>query len=190
MSEENTQTNNEQTLSTNDSTKADNKNVPYDRFTEVNTHKNDAVKEVQSLQAQIDKLNSANKAKEEDELAKQGEYKQLLENTKQELEQFKTKASQWDSYQTNRRGNLMERLTDDTDKEIADGLSLEKLEKYVDKVSTKNVPSTSQARAGNAKAGDFGGYSSYAEWATKDPQGYEKGKKDKTNSNINIGWHD
>ena len=92
MEKESTQTNNEQTLSTNDSTEAVDKNVPYDRFSEVNTQKNDALKQVDSLQAQLDKMNQANKTKQEEELAKQGEYKQLLDNTKKELEGFKTKA--------------------------------------------------------------------------------------------------
>ena len=36
---------------------------------------------------------------------------------------IKTKAEQWDSYQTNRRTSLMEKLTDDSDKDIAEGLS-------------------------------------------------------------------
>tara|TARA_R100000808_G_C2126013_1_gene136281 strand:- start:472 stop:1044 length:573 start_codon:yes stop_codon:yes gene_type:complete len=190
MEKESTQTNNEQTLSTNDSTEAVDKNVPYDRFSEVNTQKNDALKQVESLQAQLDKMNQANKTKQEEELAKQGEYKQLLDNTKKELEGFKTKAEQWDSYQTNRRTSLMEKLTDDSDKDIAEGLSLDKLEKYVDKVVVKNAPSTSQARAGSAKAGDFGGYGSYTEWATKDPKGYEEAKKTSTNTGITIGWSD
>ena len=188
MEKESTQTNNEQTLSTNDSTEAVDKNVPYDRFSEVNTQKNDALKQVESLQAQLDKMNQANKTKQDEELAKQGEYKQLLDNTKKELEGFKTKAEQWDSYQTNRRTSLMEKLTDDSDKDIAEGLSLDKLEKYVDKVVVKNVPSTSQARAGSAKAGEFGGYSSYVEWATKDPEGYKNANQTIQGQGIKIGY--
>ena len=189
MSEENTQATNETNIVKNESTEA-NKNVPYDRFSEVNTQKNDALKQIQSLQGQIDKMSDANKQKADDELAKQGEYKTLLDNTKQELEGFKTKADQWDSYQTNRRDSLMERLTDDSDKDIAEGLSLEKLEKYVDKVVKVNAPSTSQARATTGKAGDFGGYQSYEEWASKDPKGYKATNQANATKGIKIGYGD
>tara|TARA_R110000824_G_scaffold178361_11_gene358033 strand:+ start:1159 stop:1719 length:561 start_codon:yes stop_codon:yes gene_type:complete len=175
MSGENTQTNNEQTLSTNDSTHAVDKNVPYDRFSEVNTQKNDAVKQVESLQSQLDKMNQANKSREEEELAKQGEYKQLLDNTKKDLEGFKTKADQWDSYQTNRRTSLMEKLSNDTSKSIAEGLSLDKLEMYVDnEVAKINAPSTSTARAANGKTDDFGGFETLEEFAMANPLEAEK----------------
>ena len=65
MSEESTQTNNEQTLSTNDSTEAVDKNVPYNRFSEVNSQKNDALEQVGKLQAKIDNLNQTQKNKEQ-----------------------------------------------------------------------------------------------------------------------------
>ena len=180
MEENTTQVATESNSVKNEGTEADNKNVPYDRFTEVNTQKNNAMKQVESLQSQLDKVNLANKTKQEEELAKQGEYKTLLDNTKEELEGFKNKADQWDSYQTSRRSSLMDRLTDDYDKDIADGLSLDKLEKYVDRVSKVSGPTTSQARAGNAQAGEYGGYETALEWVTKDPESYEKAKaKDK-----------
>ena len=179
MSEENTaQVSGDQNSGTNVSTEAENKNAPYNRFSEVNAQKNDALKQVQNLQSQIDKLNQANKTAQEEELAKQGEYKTLLENTQKERDGLKIKAEEWDSYKATKRSALMEKLTDDVDRDIAEGLSLTKLEKYVDhRVLKNNVPSTSQARAGNGKADEFGGYSSAMEWVTKDPDSYEKSKQ-------------
>ena len=175
MSEENTaQTNNEQNIVKNESTEA-NKNVPYDRFSEVNVQKNDALKQVESLQAQLNKVNQANKEKEEAELAKQGEYKTLLDNTKQELSGYKTKAEAWDNYQTSRRTSLMEKLSDDSDKSIAEGLSLDKLEMYVDKVSNVNSPSVSQARVQQTgKNAELGGFESIEEFAAHNPIEAEK----------------
>ena len=82
----------------------------------------------------------------------------------------------------------MNKITDDTDKSIAEDLSLRKLEKYVSKVTTTNAPSTSQARASSGKVGDYGGYSSYAEWANKDPKGYEKANNSIGSGNIKIGY--
>ena len=69
----------------------------------------------------------------------------------------------------------MEKLTEDTDKSIADGLSLDKLELYVNKV-TKNssVPTNTSRPASGQPTGDFGGYDSIQEYAMKDPKGAEK----------------
>ena len=74
----------------------------------------------------------------------------------------------------------MNQLTDDTDKSIADGLSLDKLEQYVNKVSNVNAPSTSSARATTGKAGDMGGYTSWEEFAIKDPTGASKAIEEST----------
>ena len=83
----------------------------------------------------------------------------------------------------------MSKLTTDEDKSIGDGLSdLNKLETYVNKVVNVNAPSTSSARAATGKAGDFGGYSSYAEWASKDPKGYQEANNTVTGSGIKIGY--
>ena len=74
MSEENkveTQTQGDQNTVTNDSTQAD-KNVPYDRFQEVVQSKNDMAGQLGKLQAQIDKMNSDNKSKQEAKLVDEG----------------------------------------------------------------------------------------------------------------------
>ena len=82
----------------------------------------------------------------------------------------------------------MSKLTEDDDKSIAEGLSLDKLEKYVTKVTNVSAPSTSTARATTGSAGEFGGYSSYAEWAQKDPEGYTKSNNTIQGSDIKIGY--
>ena len=189
MSEENnvTQTT-EDTQSNNNSTQADTKNVPYDRFAEVNNAKNDALSQVGKLQAQIDKMNSENKSKAEAKLVEDGKLKEALDLMTNERNDFKKQAEQWNTYQDNKRESLMGKLTEDDDKSIAEGLSLDKLEKYVTKVTNVSAPSTSSARAATGKAGDMGGYSSYTEWASKDPEGYQKATKKTLNSGINIGF--
>jgi regulator of replication initiation timing len=175
MSEENnvTQTT-EDTQDNNNSTQADTKNVPYDRFSEVNNAKNDALSQVGKLQAQIDKMNSENKSKAEAKLVEDGKLKEALDLMTNERNDFK-------------KESLMSKLTEDDDKSIAEGLSLDKLEKYVTKVTNVSTPSTSSARAATGKAGDMGGYSSYTEWASKDPEGYQKATRKAPNSGINIG---
>ncbi len=190
MSEENkieTQTP-EEPQANNPSTQADTKNVPYDRFQEVNAAKNDAMNQIGKLQAQIDKMNSDNKSKAEAKMVEDGKLKEALDIVSKERDSFKTQADQWNTYQTDKRESLMSKLTNDEDKSIAEDLSLTKLETYVNKVVNVNAPSTSSARATTGKAGEFGGYSSYAEWASNDPKGYEEANLSIKGSNIKIGY--
>ena len=187
MEENNTQTNNEQTLSTNDSTEAIDKNVPYDRFSEVNTQKNDALEQVGKLQAQIDKINQTQKDQEQVKLVEDCKLKEALGIITKERDEFKVKSEQWATYQKSKRENLMEQLSDE-DKNIAEGLSLDKLELYVNKETNVNSPSTSQARACNGAKGELGGYESYAQWAEKDPEGYKQANQTNLAKGIKIGY--
>ena len=61
---------------------------------------------------------------------------------------------------------------------------LNKLETYVNRVVNVNAPSTSSARAATGKAGDMGGYSSWEEFAIKDPDGASKAIADSTDNYI------
>ena len=188
MSEENVTQTTEDTQDNNNSTQADTKNVPYDRFAEVNQAKNDLAGQVGKLQAQIDKMNQTTKQQEEAKMVEDGKLKEALNIVQKERDEFKTQAEQWNTYQTNKRESLMSKLTEDDDKSIADGLSLDKLEKYVSKVVNVSAPSTSSARATTGKAGDMGGYTSYAEWAQKDPKGYQEANSTIKGTDIKIGY--
>ena len=192
MSEENkveTQTQGEQNTVTNDSTQAETKNVPYDRFTEVNQAKNDALVRECKLQAQIDKMNADSKSKQEAKMVEDGKLKEALDIVTKERDSYKTQSDQWTTYQSDKRETLMSKLTNDDDKSIAEGLSdLNKLETYVNKVVNVNAPSTSTARATTGKVSDMGGYSSYAEWAEKDPKGYQESNNTVKGSGIKIGY--
>ena len=176
MSEENktgTQASEENAVN-NPSTEANENNVPYDRFAEVNQAKNDALNQIGKLQAQIDKMSSDNKSKAEAKLVEDGKLKEALDLMTKERDSYKVKSDEYDTYQTDKRENLMSKLTDDEDKSIAEDLSLGKLETYVNRVTNVNAPSTSQARATSGQAGEMGGYSSWEEFAIKDPKGAEK----------------
>tara|TARA_R100000664_G_scaffold30201_1_gene42574 strand:+ start:200 stop:775 length:576 start_codon:yes stop_codon:yes gene_type:complete len=191
MSNENveTQTTSNENTETNPSTEASQKNVPYDRFQEVNQAKNDMANQVGKLQAQIDKMNADNKSKAEAKLVEDGKLKEALDLMTKERDSFKGQAEQWNSYQTDKRESLMGKLTTDEDKSIAEGLSdLNKLETYVNKVTNVSAPSTSTARATTGKASEMGGYSSYAEWASKDPEGYKKANQTPQGQGIKIGY--
>ena len=181
----------EETQANNPSTEASEKNVPYDRFQEVVQSKNDMAGQIGKLQAQIDKMNATSKQQQEAKMVEDGKLKEALDIVTKERDDFKTQSDSWLSYQTDKRESLMNKLTTDEDKSIAEGLSdLNKLETYVNKVTNVNAPSTSTARATSGKAGDFGGFQSFEEWATKDPDGYKKANQTNTAKGIAIGYGD
>ena len=192
MSEENVvpQTNVEPNNDNKDNTEVE-KNVPYDRFQEVVSSKNEMAGQLGKLQAQIDKMSADNKSKAEAKMVEDGKLKEALDIVTKERDDFKTSSDQWTTYQTEKRESLMSKLTTDEDKSIGEGLSdLNKLETYVNKVVTVNAPSTSTARATTGKAGDFGGYSSFEEWAVKDPTGYKQSNHTSSAKGIKIGYGD
>ena len=125
------------------------------------------------------------------ELEKQGEYKKLLDEANAKLEKSSVVVKEYEEYKTNKRSSLMETLTEDADKSIAESLPLDKLELYVSKVNKASSLPTNTSRAANQQPqGDFGGYSSFAEWASKDPEGYQKENNSIAGSGIKIGYGD
>ena len=163
--------------------------IPKSRFDEVNNKYKDMTTQNQELQAQLDKIKADQEATRQKQLEKQGEYKTLLDEANLKLEKAQTDVKAWSEYKTNKRNSLMEQLTDDSDKSIADGLSLEKLELYVSKVNKVNtLPTNTSRAAGQQPKGDFGGYSSYAEWASKDPKGYKEANSTPQAQGIKIGY--
>ena len=101
MSEENkeVQSNVETDNVKNTSTEAEPKNVPYDRFQEVVTSKNEMAGQLGKLQAQIDKMNADNKSKAEAKMVEDGKLKEALDIVTQERDSFKTQSDQWHKYQ-------------------------------------------------------------------------------------------
>ena len=176
MSEENkveTQTNVEPNNDNKGNTEVE-QNVPYNRFQEVVQSKNDMAGQLGKLQAQIDKMNSDSKSRAEAKMVEDGKLKEALDLVTKERDTFKGQSEQWATYQADKRESVMSKLTDDTDKNIAEGLGdLNKLESYVNKVVNVNAPSTSKARATTGKVGEFGGYGTVEEFAQKDPRGFE-----------------
>ena len=194
MSEENKTTQTEATQVNPPSTEASKNNVsegniPQSRFNEVNTQKNEYKTQVSDLQSQLDKVKADQETARNNELEKQGEYKKLLDEANAKLEKSSVVVKEYEEYKTNKRNSLMESLTEDADKSIAESLPLDKLELYVSKVNkTSSLPTNTNRAANNQPVGEMGGYASYAEWADKDPEGYQKENKSIKGSGIKIGY--
>ena len=164
-------------------------NIPQSRFNEVNTQKNEYKTQVTDLQSQLDKFKSDQETARKKQLEKQGEYKTLLDEANAKLEKSSVVVKEYEEYKTNKRNSLMETLTEDADKSIAESLPLDKLELYVSKVNkTSSLPTNTNRASNNQPVGDFGGYSSYAEWAEKDPEGYKKENQTNSAKGIAIGY--
>ena len=179
MSEENTNTPIADDNSVkNDSTKADtnDNNIPKARLDEVVAQKHKAVDEANSYKAKYEELQAKQETARQKELEKQGEHKTLLDEANAKIEKLSGIAEEYTTYKTNKRASIMETITNDDDKLIAEDLSLDKLEKFAKRVGQTNTVGTPNQRPANSTkgTGDFGGYSSWAEFAQKDPVGADK----------------
>ena len=156
--------------------------VPYARFSEMVDEKNTLKVELDSLKKEAKQQAENRKLKE---MESKGEYDKIMAEMTSKLESAETKAKAFDDYQASRRESLLSKLPED-DRAIYDGLSLEKLEVHVDRVSTKPSP----ASVDNSKPTSTGGYASFEEWATLDPKGYKKANDPQTSGKIKIGYGD
>ena len=164
-------------------------NIPQSRFNQVNTQKNELKTENADLQSQLDKMKADKETARNQKLEQDGEYKKLLEEANAKLEKSSVVVKEYEEYKTNKRNSLMESLTEDTDKSIAESLPLDKLELYVSKVNkTSSLPTNTNRAANNQPVGEMGGYASYAEWAEKDPEGYKRDNQSNSAKGITIGY--
>ena len=147
------------------------------RFKEVIGQRNEQRDENAQLKKQLDKYQADEKAKEEKLLQEKGEFQTILDRKDAELKDALSKASEWDEYKSARRQAYLEELPEDKH-EIFKALPYDKAEKFYQiemaNSGVQNAGKTDSSRAGTTAKGDFGGYSSYVEWATKDPKGYEE----------------
>ena len=165
----------EQNSETNPSTQADVKNdVPYDRFQEVNGQKNQFKSENESLKAELAKVKAAQEDARQEALKKNSEFETLYNETdataKKLAEQNKALQSDLGAFRT----GLVEQLPEER-RVYTEGMNMATLQKFVaDEQMTANAGKTDSSRAGTTAKGEFNGYGSYAEWATKDPKSYEE----------------
>ena len=180
MSEQNETPKAEINSETNDSTKAETndkyKDVPDSRFEDVVAQKNKWKEEANSSKAQLDKFQADQESARKKDLEKQGEFKTLLDEANTEIKRLSAVDKEYTEYKTNKRASIMDTIVNDDDKEIAEGMPLAKLEKFANRVGQTNTLGTPNQRPANSTkgTGEFGGYSSWREFALKDPKGAEK----------------
>ena len=175
---------------TNPSTQADKNDVPYGRFQEVNQAKNQYKEENEGLRAELDKLKMAQEEQRQEALKKNSEFETLYNESdsmaKKLAEQNKALQGDLNSF----RDGLVNQVPEER-RYVTEGMSIANLQKFVSEEQiTANAGKTDSSRAGTTAKGELGGYSSHAEWATKDPKGYQANNMTTDAQGIKIGYGD
>jgi len=168
--------------------------VPQSRLNEVIAERN-------TSRLELEKLQIAQKKAEEEELTKQGEFKELATQREtelgvlnSELEAFRQENKiRWEAVKANIPEDKIKHFAEgDSNESVRD--NLRKFDEYVDlgvfdKLIIPGVDGRAPIKT-EAPEGDFGGYKTRVEFVEKDPDGYRKWKKlQETTLNKNIGTH-
>ena len=179
----------EQTAQTNDQT--DQSNTNDTNWKSLHENEVDYNKKLrgknQELQSKLEQFEKNEAAARQKKMEEAGEFKTIIAEKDQHIESLTKKATEYDNYLNTRKSELLESFSED-DREQFSHLPLNDIEKLSKRlnVSKSNVPNVPEGR--DAKLGEFGGYSSYQEWATKDPAGYQKANTPQTSGKIKIGY--
>ena len=159
----------------NPSTQADDKNdVPYGRFQEVNGQKNQFKSENESLKAELEKVKVAQEDARQEALKKNSEFETLYNETDTLNKKLTEQIGVYKANEEQERVDMMKQVPED-DVEFTSGMNNATLRKFISKAQSNiNAGKTDSSRAGTTAKGDFGGYSTTAEWAQKDPSGFTK----------------
>ena len=175
---------------TNPSTQADVKNdVPYDRFQEVNGQKNQFKSENEGLKAENAQLKAAKEDARQEALKKNSEFETLYNETdalnKKQAEQIKA----YEAKELEESERLDAKIPEEH-RVFTNGMNNAVKAQYIEQLqSNVNAGKTDPSMAGNTVAGEMGGYSSHAEWATKDPKGYKEANMTPDSQGIKIGYN-
>ena len=173
---------------TNPSTQADVKNdVPYDRFQEVNGKKNQFKSENEGLKAELAKVKAAQEDARQEALKKNSEFETLYNETdalnKKQAEQIKA----FEAKELEESERLDAKIPEEH-RVFTNGMTNAVKAQYIEQLqSNANAGKTDPSRAGNTVAGEMGGYSSPAEWAANDQEGYQKARS-VTGSGVKIAY--
>ena len=157
----------------NPSTQADKNDVPYGRFQEVNQAKNEFKSENESLKAELAKVKAAQEEARQEKLKKDSEFETLYNETNSLNKKLAEQNEAYKGDISAIRQGLVNQVSEDR-RYITDGMSMGNLQKFVqDEQMVANAGKVDSSRAGTTAKGEFGGYSSPAEFAAKDPKGYQ-----------------
>ena len=143
-------------------------------------------KRAQDAENKVAELNKKFEAHENAKLKQKEEYKTLAEKYEAQVNELSPFKEKYEGIVEQRRSVLLERLPEDK-RETFKNKDLDVLEFMVSELKTKNQEPSARNLVGT-KNTEFGGYSSFAEWAEKDPIGYESQNSSNTAKGIKVGY--
>jgi len=143
-------------------------------------------KRAQDAETQLADLQKKLESQENAKLKQKEEYKTLAEKYEAQVNELNPYKEKYEGLVNQRRDVLLGRLPEDK-RETFKNKDLDVLEFMVSELKPKSQEPSARNLVGT-KNTEFGGYSSYVEWATKDPQGYEKANNTVKGRGISLGY--
>ena len=143
-------------------------------------------KRAQDAANKLAKLNKQLESQENAKLKEKEEFKTLAEKYEAQVNELSPFKEKYEGLVEQRRNVLLERLPEDK-RETFKNKDLDVLEFMVSELKTKTQEPSARNLVGT-KNTEFGGYSSFAEWAEKDPIGYASNNISSGAKGIKIGY--
>ena len=143
-------------------------------------------KRAQDADNKLAKLNKQLESQENAKLKEKEEFKTLAEKYEAQVNELSPFKEKYEGLVEQRRNVLLERLPEDK-RETFKNKDLDVLEFMVSELKTKTQEPSARNLVGT-KNTEFGGYSSFAEWAEKDPIGYASQNTTNSAKGIKLGY--
>ena len=143
-------------------------------------------KRAQDAENRLAELNKKLESQENAKLKEKEEFKTLAEKYEAQVNELSPFKEKYEGLVEQRRNVLLERLPEDK-RETFKNKDLDVLEFMVSELKTKTQEPSARNLVGT-KNTEFGGYSSFAEWAEKDPIGYASQNTTNSAKGIKLGY--
>ena len=143
-------------------------------------------KRAQDAESKLANLQKQLEAQQNAKLKENEEFKTLAEKYEAQVNELNPYKEKYEGIVEQRRNVLLGRLPEDK-RETFKNKDLDFLEFMVSELKTKTQEPSARNLVGT-KNTDFGGYSSYAEWAEKDPIGYASQNSTNSAKGIKLGY--
>ena len=143
-------------------------------------------KRAQDAENKLANLEKQLETQQNQKLKEKEEYKTLAEKYEAQVNELNPYKEKYEGLVEQRRTKLLGRLPEDK-RETFKNKDLDVLEFMVSELKTKAQEPSARNLVGT-KNTEFGGYSSFAEWAEKDPIGYESQNRSNSAKGIKVGY--
>ena len=143
-------------------------------------------KRAQDAETKLSNLEKQLETQQHQKLKEKEEYKTLAEKYEAQVNDLNPYKEKYEGLVEQRRSVLLERLPEDK-RETFKNKDLDVLEFMVSELKTKTQEPSARNLVGT-KNTEFGGYASFAEWAEKDPIGYESQNRSNSAKGIKVGY--